>query len=139
MEIKTLIIKQIKQVFGNVQVYDEKIKQGLQTPAFLVRIIRSGQERKVKGQVQRSYSFNVVYFPQSTKVVTKVDAECDDVFETFQNEFQYIANRYHVHRLEGTKEDNVLVITFAVTVRLQEKTYETKMQTLGGVEVGTTN
>ncbi|AMQ22251.1 phage tail terminator family protein [Geobacillus sp. JS12] len=135
MEIKTLIIQQIKQVFGNVKVYDEKIKQGLQTPAFLVRIIRSGQERKVKGQVQRSYSFNVVYFPQSTEV----DTECDDVFETFQTEFQYIANKYHVHRLEGTKEDDVLVITFAVSVRLQEKTDETKMQTLGGVEVGTTN
>ncbi|AWO74969.1 MULTISPECIES: phage tail terminator family protein [Geobacillus] len=135
MEIKTLIIQQIKQVFGNVKVYDEKIKQGLQTPAFLVRIIQSDQERKIKRQVWRSYSFNVVYFPQSTEI----DAECDDVFETFQNEFQYIANRYHVHRLEGTKEDDVLVITFAVSVRLQEKTDETKMQTLGGVEVGTTN
>ncbi len=135
MEIKTLIIQQIKQVFGNAKVYDEKIKQGLQTPAFLVRIIQSDQERKIKRQVWRSYSFNVVYFPQSTEI----DAECDDVFETFQNEFQYIANRYHVHRLEGTKEDDVLVITFAVSVRLQEKTDETKMQTLGGVEVGTTN
>ncbi|MGZ0086900.1 phage tail terminator family protein [Caldibacillus thermoamylovorans] len=135
MEIKALVIQQMKQVFGNVKVYDEKIKQGLQTPAFLVRIIQSDQERKIKRQVWRSYSFNVVYFPQSTEI----DAECDDVFETFQNEFQYIANRYHVHRLEGTKEDDVLVITFDVSVRLQEKTDETKMRTLGGVEVGTTN
>ncbi|OPX04954.1 DUF6838 family protein [Geobacillus sp. FSL K6-0789] len=135
MEIKTLIIQQIKQVFGDIKVYDEKVKQGLQTPAFLVRIIRSGQERKVKGQVQRSYSFNVVYFPQSTEV----DTECDDVFETFQNEFQYIANRYHVNRVEGTKTDNVLVITFDVSVWLQEKADETKMQTLGGVEIGAAN
>jgi len=135
LEIKALVIQQIKQVFGEIKVYDERIKQGLQTPAFLVRIIRSGQERKVKGQVQRSYSFNVVYFPQSTEV----DTECDDVFETFQTEFQYIANKYHVHRLEGTKEDDVLVITFDVSARLQEQTDETKMQTLGGVWIGQTN
>lgn len=132
MEIKTLIIQQIKQVFGNIKVYDEKVKQGLQTPAFLVRIIRSGQERKVKGQVQRSYSFNVVYFPQSTEV----DTECDDVFETFQTEFQYIANKYHVYRLDGVKQDDVLVITFDVSARLQEVMDETKMQTLGGVWIG---
>ncbi|AEV17639.1 hypothetical protein GTCCBUS3UF5_3130 [Geobacillus thermoleovorans CCB_US3_UF5] len=135
MEVKTLIIQQIKQVFGDIKVYDEKVKQGLQTPAFLVRIIQSGQDRKIKRQVWRSYSFNVVYFPQSTDV----DTECDEVFETFQNEFQYIANRYHVNRVEGTKTDNVLVITFDVSVWLQEKADETKMQTLGGVEIGAAN
>ncbi|MCX8045508.1 MAG: hypothetical protein N3A70_01325 [Anoxybacillus gonensis] len=135
MEIKTLIIQQMKEVFGNVKVYDEKVKQGLQTPAFLVRMIQSEQERKVKGQVWRTYSWNVVYFPQSMEV----DAECDNVFETFQSEFQYIANKYHVHRLEGTKEDDVLVITFDVSARLQEQTDETKMQTLGGVWIGQTN
>ncbi|MEB3750044.1 phage tail terminator family protein [Geobacillus icigianus] len=132
MEIKTLIIQQMKEVFGNVKVYDEKVKQGLQTPAFLVRMIQSEQERKIKGQVWRTYSWNVVYFPQSTEV----DAECDDVFEMFQTEFQYIANKYHVHRLEGTKQDDVLVITFDVSARLQEVMDETKMQTLGGVWIG---
>ncbi|MED0686560.1 DUF6838 family protein [Anoxybacillus ayderensis] len=135
MEIKTLIIQQIKEVFGNVKVYDEKVKQGLQTPAFLVRMIQSEQERKIKGQVWRTYSWNVVYFPQSTEL----DAECDDVFEMFQTEFQYIANKYHVHRLEGTKQDDVLVITFDVSARLQEVTDETKMKTLGGVWIGQTD
>ncbi len=135
MEIKTLIIQQIKQVFGNVKVYDEKVKQGLQTPAFLVRMIQSEQERKIKGQVWRTHSWNVVYFPQSMEV----DAECDDVFEMFQTEFQYIANKYHVHRLEGTKQDDVLVITFDVSARLQEVTDETKMKTLGGVWIGQTD
>lgn len=135
MEIKTLIIQQIKQVFGNVKVYDEKVKQGLQTPAFLVRMIQSEQERKIKGQVWRTHSWNVVYFPQSMEV----DAECDNVFETFQTEFQYIANKYHVYRLEGVKQDDVLVITFDVSARLQEVTTETKMQMLGGVWIGQTN
>lgn len=135
MEIKTLIIQQIKEVFGNVKVYDEKVKQGLQTPAFLVRMIQSEQERKIKGQVWRTYSWNVVYFPQSTEV----NDECDNVFEMFQTEFQYIANKYHVHRLEGTKQDDVLVITFDVSARLQEVTDETKMKTLGGVWIGQTD
>ncbi|MGJ7034481.1 phage tail terminator family protein [Anoxybacillus eryuanensis] len=135
MEIKTLIIQQIKEVFGNVKVYDEKVKQGLQTPAFLVRMIQSEQERKLKGQVWRTYSWNVVYFPQSTEV----DGECDNVFETFQTEFQYIANKYHVYRLEGVKQDDVLIITFDVSARLQEVTTETKMQMLGGVWIGQTN
>ena len=135
MEIKTLIIQQIKEVFGNIKVYDEKVKQGLQTPAFLVRMIQSEQERKIKGQVWRTHSWNVVYFPQSMEV----DTECDNVFETFQTEFQYIANKYHVYRLEGVKQDDVLVITFDVSARLQEVTTETKMQMLGGVWIGQTN
>lgn len=135
MEIKALIIQQIKQVFENVKVYDEKVKQGLQTPAFLVRMTQSEQERKIKGQVWRTYSWNVVYFPQSTEV----DAECDGVFETFQTEFQYIANKYHVHRIEGVKQDDALVITFDVSVRLQEVVDETTMQTLGGVWIGKTD
>lgn len=114
-EIKSLIIQQIKQVFGSLKVYDEPIKQGLKVPAFLVLVFDNFQERKLKGQVSRTYSFNVTYFPSQA-----TNNELDGVYETFQNEFQYIANKHHVHRLDSVKQDGVLVITFTINLLLKE-------------------
>jgi hypothetical protein len=114
--LKTLIILQIKQVYNNIKVYDEKVKQGLATPAFLVRIIDNYQDRKLKGQVERSYTFNVTYIPETDDI----ENELDLAYETFQNEFQYIANLHHVHKLESVKEDDTLIITFTVKVLLKE-------------------
>lgn len=130
-DLKSLVIQQIKQVFGNIKVYDEQVKQGLVTPAFLVLIIDNTQDRKMKRQVNRIYRFNVTYFPGTDDI----HGERDTVYETFQNEFQYLANQYHVNKLESAKEDSMLVITFSVSVRLKEMVEETPMQTLGGVTV----
>jgi hypothetical protein len=114
--LKTLIILQIKQVYNNIKVYEEKVKQGLDTPAFLVRIIDNYQDRKLKGQVERSYTFNVTYIPETDDI----ENELDLAYETFQNEFQYVANLYHVHKLESVKENDTLIITFIVKVLLKE-------------------
>jgi hypothetical protein len=130
-DLKTLVIQQIRQVFGNVKVYDEQIKQGLITPAFQVLIVDNDQERKLKRQVNRSYMFSVTYFPGTEDI----HGDRDSVYETFQSEFQYIANQYHVNRLDSVKEDRVLVITFTINVRLKEVVTGTKMQTLGGVTI----
>lgn len=130
-DLKSLIIRQLKQVYGNLKVYDEPVKQGLITPAFLVLIFNNLQERELARRVSRTISINVTYFP-STK---DIRSECDGVFETFQNEFQYIGSKYHVNSLEGVVEDDVLVITFSVKDLLREIVNETKMQTLGGVNI----
>jgi hypothetical protein len=129
--LKSLIIQQIKQVYGDVKVYDEPVRQGLVTPAFLVLIFNNSQETQPARNVLRAVSINVTYFP-STK---DIRSECDSVFETFQDEFRYVSNKYRVDDLEGSVEDDVLVITFTVNVRLREIFEETKMQILGGVNI----
>ncbi|WP_342538330.1 DUF6838 family protein [Sporosarcina sp. FSL K6-1540] len=129
--LKSLIIRQIKEVSGNVKVYDEPVRQGLVTPAFLVLIFNNHQELQLAKSVKRTYSINVTYFP-STK---DIRSECDDVFELFQTEFRYIADKHHVHEIEGVVSDDVLVITFTVQALLREVVDGTKMQTLGGVTV----
>lgn len=130
-ELKSLIIRQIKEVFGNVKVYDEPVRQGLVTPAFLVLIFNIHQLRGLARQVARTYSINVTYFPSLND---KRD-ECNNVLQVFQNEFQYISNKYHVNEIEGSVVDDVLVITFNVKSLLREVVEETKMQTLGGVTI----
>lgn len=129
--LKALIIQQIRDVFGNVKVYDEPIKQGLQTPAFLVLIFNNLQERLLKNNVSRTYSINVTYFPSTEDK----RYECDEVLETFQTEFRYISNKYHVHNIEGAMSDDVLVITLNVNALLVEKVDGIKMNELGGVLV----
>lgn len=129
--LKSLIVQQIKQVYGNVKVYDEPIRQGLITPAFLVLIFNNMQEKLLGKQVARTYSINVTYFPQTEDR----RSECDLVLETFQTEFQRIADVYHTREIEGQMVDDVLVITFTIKALLREVVIETAMQSLGGVTV----
>lgn len=129
--LKSLIIQQIKHVF-DVTVYDEPIRQGLKTPAFLVLIVNDRQERKLWNISEREYLVNVTYFPEDTR---NAYAENDQVSETFKDNFRYIGNQFHVNRLEAEKHDNTLVITFSVRKLVKEVFEETKMRTLqyGGV------
>lgn len=128
--LKSLIIRQIKEVFGNVKVYDEPIRQGLVTPAFLVLIFDSLQNRQLRSTVSRTYSINVTYFPSTEDKRN----ECDEVLEMFQTEFIRIG-KHHVHNIEGTVSDDVLVITFNVNALLREVVEGTKMYELGGVTI----
>ncbi|MBG9657822.1 DUF6838 family protein [Cytobacillus firmus] len=132
-DLKTLIIHQIKQVFGEeITVYDEPVRQGLKTPAFLVLIIHDTQERKLGPMSQLEYAVNVTYFPSDKR---NVYSECDKVSQTFKEEFRYIGNKFHVHKMDAEKEDGTLVLTFNVRMLVKEIFDETKMQTLqfGGV------
>lgn len=130
--LKSLIIRQIKEVFGNLKVYDEPVKQGLITPAFLVLVFNNHQQKQLAKNVRRTISININYYPSTEDI----RSECDHVLELFQNKFQRIADKYHVHEVEGTVEDDVLVITFSVKTLLREVAAGTSMQTLGGVTIG---
>lgn len=129
--LKSLIILQIKSVFGNVKVYDEPVKQGLKTPAFQLLFINSHGQRLLGKNHSRTCTINVNYYPNTDDIRN----ECDTVLEVFLNEFKYIANKYHVHEIEGSVSNDVLVITFNVNALLREVFDETKMQLFGGVAV----
>lgn len=125
-KLKSLIIKQIKAVYGPLKVYDEPVKQGLVTPAFLVLIADTNQTTGLN-ELHRNYMINVNYFPLSAD---EGRSECDSVLETFQNEFRYIGTKHHVHELGGVISDDVLVITFNVKLLLHEVVDGIKMETL---------
>ena len=125
--LKSLIIKQIKSVYGStIKVYDEPIRQGLKTPSFLLLIVDNTQTTGLN-VVERNYAVNVNYFPHS---LDERRSECDSVLETFQTEFRRIGTKHHSHNIEGVVSDDVLVITFNVRVLLREVVDGIKMQTL---------
>lgn len=127
-ELKSLVIKQIKTVFPTIKrVYDEPVRQGLIVPAFLVLIINDRQEKKLGRRMDQEFFFAVTYFPSDEKVFY---TEADQVSFTFKTNFRYIANRFHVHELGATKEDNTLIVTFKVKAILEEIIEEVKMKTL---------
>ncbi|MFJ8099398.1 DUF6838 family protein [Lysinibacillus sp. NPDC096212] len=132
--LKTLIIQQLKQVFGNLDVYDEPVRQGLKTPAFLVLIINDSQERKLWKLSEWEYLINVTYFPKDER---NAYTENDDVSQIFKENFRYIGNQFHVNRMEASKHDGTLVITFSIKKLVREIEEETLMQTLefGGVHI----
>lgn len=129
--LKSLIIKQIRDVFGNMQVYDEPVQQGLVTPSFQMLIIDTTQQTGLK-VVERTYKVNVNYFPSS---IDERRGECDTVLETFQTNFRVIGNKHHAHNIDGNITDDVLVMTFNVRMLLKEVKTGTVMQNLGGVAV----
>lgn len=131
--IKTLAIMQVRSLYPTMKVYDKPVKQGLKVPAFLVRIFNVHQERDMKYQVNRTYSFSMVYFPSTDDV----DEECLNVLEVIQNNFKYLVDRFHVHEIEGEIVDETLVMKFQVNARLHDILEEVKMRTLEGVEFDT--
>ncbi|GIN37797.1 phage tail terminator family protein [Heyndrickxia oleronia] len=126
-DLKALIIQQLKQVFDGITVYDEPIRQGLKVPAFLVLIVNDSQERKLWNLSEWQFLVNVTYFPEDER---NVYTETDKVSQTFKENFRYIANQYHVNRLEAEKHDGTLVITFSVKKLVREIEEGTKMQKL---------
>lgn len=133
-DLKTLIIQQIKSVFGPLKVYDEPVKQGLRTPAFLVLVINDTQERQLGDRAKWDYALSVTYFPSDPQ---SVYSECDAVYEKFKQHFRYIGTEYYVNKLEAEKSDGSLVITFNVKMLVREIFPETLMKTLkfGGVRI----
>lgn len=131
--VKSLIIQQIKSVFGNTfKIYDEPVRQGLKVPAFQLLIVDNTQTTGLN-VVERTYTVNVNYFPQS---LDERRTECDGVLETFQTEFRLIGEKHRAHEIEGRVSDDVLVITFELRLLLKEVVVGDPMNTLGGVTVG---
>lgn len=126
-DLKALIIQQLKQVFGEIAVYDEPIRQGLKTPAFLVLIVNDSQERKLWNLSEWQFLVNITYFPADER---NAYTENDKVSQTFKENFRYIGNQFHVNRLEADKHEGTLLITFSVRKLVREIEVETKMQQL---------
>lgn len=125
--LKALIIQQLKEVYGDIKVYDEPVRQGLITPAFLVLIVNDSQERKLWNLSEWQFLVNVTYFPEDER---NAYTENDKVSQTFKENFRYIGNQFHVNRLEADKHDGTLVITFSVRKLVREIETGTKMQEL---------
>lgn len=126
--LKTLLIQQLLQVYGpTLTVYDEPIRQGLKTPAFLVLIINDSAARKLHRVSEWEYLINVTYFPSDDLVFY---TEADQVFQKFKEEFRYIGNQFHVNKLDGAKQDGALAITFTVKKLVREIVQESKMNNL---------
>lgn len=136
--MKTLVIMQLRSLYpdnNQYQIYDKPVKQVLTLPAFLVRIMNVHQERGMKNQVIRTYSFSIVYLPSTDDI----DDECLNVLEIIQNNFKYLADKFHVHEIGGEIVDETLVINFQVKARLYDIQEETRMKTLEGVGFDTNN
>ncbi|WJY27474.1 phage tail terminator family protein [Sporosarcina trichiuri] len=132
-DIKALLIQQLRAAYGpGVHIYDEPVKQGLKTPAFIVLIIHDSQTRKLHRLAEWEYLVNVTFFPSDPN---EFYTEADEVSQTFKMDFRYIGNLFHVHKLEAVKQDGALVITFTVKKLVREIVTETKMNhlTFGGV------
>ncbi|MCW6665409.1 hypothetical protein NHG32_06905 [Aerococcaceae bacterium NML191219] len=117
MEIKELLIKQLKENFKNIKVYDEPIQQGLSTPCFILETNKATHTREL-GDITNTHVFILLsYYPSDTD---NLWSEFDRIINTFTSgAFKYLANQYHINALdfETNLEDRVMVVSFTLDIK----------------------
>jgi hypothetical protein len=65
------ISKALKKEYPSHKVHIDKVKQGLNAPAFFIKNLVSGQEQKLDVRYQRNHSFDIHFFPSDTTGTTR--------------------------------------------------------------------
>ncbi|GAA4828015.1 hypothetical protein GCM10023310_00890 [Paenibacillus vulneris] len=130
-DVKNGILKQLDALGLDIPLYDERIKQGFQEPAFFVLLLNSNQTREVDRRYRRKLLFDIHYFPDP---ISPVKVACNSVAEQLYEFLEYIewdGNRYRGFDMHHEIVDDVLhfFISFEVFM-IKQKPVEVKMQHL---------
>ena len=140
MEIKELLIKQLKENFNSVKVYDEPIQQGLITPCFIIDTVKSDLTREL-GDITHTHVFVfMTYYPSDTDTLRAEFEEVTDVL--YSGAFKYLQNKHHIHKLEveANEEQRVMVVSFSLDIkRITRKDGDKMKEMKGSVTVGKEN
>ena len=127
------LIKQLKDAFGGLTVYDAPVRQGLRTPSFQILTPRLDHVRLMGGIGELNYLFNLNFFPESDSPAKSYD-EMRAIRTALPFHLRYIGGEgdetYHVDRFESVIVDDVLVTTFAAKKQVRIEEIEVLMESL---------
>ncbi|GIO42476.1 hypothetical protein J41TS4_22340 [Paenibacillus apis] len=63
--IRSGVILALSNLFPNMDVYGEEIKQGFEAPCFFVKLLTMGQDQELNRRYRRSHAFDIHFFPKS--------------------------------------------------------------------------
>ena len=110
------IIAALKTEFPGVKCYDEQVKQGLETPCFIIRCINPAGDQFLGNRYHREHLVSVQYMPESA---TNANSACNDVQDSLYWVLEFIVADGDLVRGSGMK-GNVLdgVLTFLVNYNM---------------------
>lgn len=128
--IRSGVILALSNLFPNMDVYGEEIKQGFEAPCFFVKLLTMGQDQELNRRYRRSHAFDIHFFPGGSDY----NREAHEMAEKLYDKLRQVNIDDALYRGTGMSHeivDNVLHFfvdyNFLVYV---EKQPEIKMQTL---------
>lgn len=131
-EIKNAITVRLGTKVTDIAIYDEKVQQGFEEPAFFVLPVTGGQSRGLNRRRVRTTLFDIHYFPPLD--VARREA-CERMAVQLYEWLEYVedieGNKYRGLDIRHEVVDEVLHFFVSFRVHLmKEKQPETKMQTI---------
>lgn len=84
--IKSKVVRKLKEVYYDIPVYKEKVRQGMKLPCFFVTQINLTQRKQMRDDVIRIYDLDVRYHPKGENAYE----ECQEVGNNLLGEFVYV-------------------------------------------------
>jgi hypothetical protein len=131
------IIAALLEAFPGVKVYPDQVKQDLNKPCFILRLVTPASTRTLGERFKRDHLFSVQYIPESK---TAARTECYRVQDTLFGALEYIAVGGNLVRgtgMRGEPVDNVLNFTVSYNLYVVTPTEKTPMEELEQVEITT--
>lgn len=61
--IRSGVILALSNLFPDMDIYGEEVKQGFESPCFFVKLLTVAQDKEVDRRYKRSYAFDIHFFP----------------------------------------------------------------------------
>lgn len=62
--IRDGVILALSNLFPDMDIYGEEIKQGFEAPCFFVKLLTTAQDRELNKRYKRFYAFDIHFFPR---------------------------------------------------------------------------
>lgn len=123
MDIVNRIADQLNSLFPNMPIYREQQSGGFKEPSFFIHRITSTVKPELFQRQNRSYHYQLVYFPQTDHPEADMEQMEENLLDRFLSldEFATIRNR------EFEEVDGALTMTFMVNLRAYPEDLDTKM------------
>ena len=96
------ISQKLDAEFDEIEIYTDKIKQGLSEPCFFIMVLNSKQDQMVGNRYYRNQSFDIHYFPKTDNT-----SELNEISDKLMNALEYI--EFDGGLLRGTKMHSEIV------------------------------
>lgn len=135
IDVAKEIGKNLKRLFPNLKLYRNNVEGGFEEPSFLLQKIQSTSAPLTFGNQNRTYYYQLVYFPNPSNIA----ADIDQVEATLLDYFTELEGFAQLVDRQSKINDQTLNFTFEVNIFAKvgrEETKQAKMEYQGGINNG---
>ncbi|PRR70918.1 phage tail terminator family protein [Clostridium thermopalmarium] len=121
-DIRDAFTLKLSEKYPKINIYDEKIQQGFESPAFFVQLIPGSSTRESKNVKSRFLLVDIQYFPKEVNSTEEVLNMADDLEDMFKG---HISIKNRNIKLDNTQYQSIndgigIVLHFQVPINYYE-------------------